>query len=103
MPEIITKYPDVVLTVLKSSGAKCGGEQKQKILTQCPPSQFCSFPGGEVCVYGLSQLSSMTQIKSIEIQEAMGGEVSMMWCGVALILLVFLFGLGLLVGAKLKK
>jgi hypothetical protein len=61
MPEVVTKYPDAFLTVMKSSGAKCGAGEPQKILTKCPKEKFCSYPGGETCVYGLEEIPRMTQ------------------------------------------
>jgi Putative Actinobacterial Holin-X, holin superfamily III len=67
MPEQITKYPEVTLKVLKESGARCGEGTKQKILTHCPPEQFCAFPNGEICVYGIDQIPQMAQIKTDEL------------------------------------
>lgn len=62
MPEILTKYPEVVITVLKSGGAKCNVGVKQQILTRCPPDHFCALPSGEICVYDLKTIAQMTQI-----------------------------------------
>jgi hypothetical protein len=102
MPEIISKYPDVVINVLKSSGTKCGAGQKQKILTQCPPAQFCSFNEGEICVYGLNQISAMTQINSAEMNEVIKG-VPSMYSPSNLIVLILLFAVGLLLGMRLGR
>ena len=66
MPEQLTKHPEVTLKVLRSSGAQCGVGAKQEILTQCPAERFCKLPGGEICVYGLSDASKMTQISPAE-------------------------------------
>jgi hypothetical protein len=66
MPEQLTKHPEVTLQVLRSSGAKCAEGAKQEILTQCPAQRFCKLPGGELCVFGLSDASKMTQITSAE-------------------------------------
>jgi hypothetical protein len=66
MPEQLTKHPEVTLKVLRSSGAKCGEGAAQEILTQCPAQRFCKLPGGEICVFGLSEASKMTQITSAE-------------------------------------
>jgi len=66
MPEQLTKHPEVTLKVLRSSGAKCGEGATQEILTQCPAQRFCKLPGGEICVFGLSEASKMTQITSAE-------------------------------------
>lgn len=66
MPEQLTKHPEVTLQVLRSAGARCGEGAKQDILTQCPAPRFCKLPGGELCVYGLSDASKMTQITAAE-------------------------------------
>jgi hypothetical protein len=66
MPEQLTKHPDVTLQVLRSAGAKCGEGAKQEILTQCPAARFCKLPGGELCVFGLSDASKMTQVSPAE-------------------------------------
>lgn len=67
MPEIITKHPEIVKEVLKSAGAKCDAGAPQKILTKCPPAQFCALPGGEICVYAVSGVPDMTQLSRAEI------------------------------------
>lgn len=67
MPEIITKYPDVTRQVLESAGAKCGAGEPQRILTQCPRERFCALPGGEICIYGLGDISAMTQVRKAEL------------------------------------
>jgi hypothetical protein len=41
-------------------------DTKQEILTQCPAERFCRLPGGEICVFGLSDASKMTQITAAE-------------------------------------
>lgn len=66
MPEQLTKHPEVTLQVLRSAGAKCGEGAKQEILTQCPAARFCKLPGGELCVFGLSDASKMTQVSPAE-------------------------------------
>jgi hypothetical protein len=66
MPEQLTKHPEVTLKVLRSSGAKCAEGARQEILTQCPAQRFCKLPGGEICVFGLSDASKMTQITSAD-------------------------------------
>jgi hypothetical protein len=70
MPEVITKHPDVVKQVLESAGAKCGVGAPQKILEKCPREQFCSLPGGEICVYGVRGIAEMTQLSRAELCEA---------------------------------
>lgn len=67
MPEVLTKYPDAVLAVVKSAGAKCGVGEPQKILTKCPKDKFCSFPGGEMCIYGVPEVAQMTQISAMDL------------------------------------
>lgn len=66
MPEQLTKHPDVTLQVLRSAGAQCAEGAPQEILTSCPAERFCKLPGGEICVFGLSDASKMTQITSAE-------------------------------------
>jgi hypothetical protein len=67
MPEVVTKHPDVVKEVLQSAGARCGEGAPQKILTKCPREQFCALPGGEICVYGASDVPKMTQLSAAEL------------------------------------
>lgn len=67
MPEQISKHPDVTIQVLKGGGARCGPGVEKKILKQCPSERFCSFPSGEICVYGVDQIPQMTQIKTAEL------------------------------------
>ena len=74
MPEQISKYPEVTIEVLKSAGAVCGQGGPQNILTQCPAKQFCSLPGGEICVYGISQIPQMTQITLQELAQGCHSE-----------------------------
>ena len=62
MPELVSKYPDVTLKVLKEAGAVCGQGAPQKILTTCPADRFCALPTGEICVYGVTEIPRMTQI-----------------------------------------
>lgn len=72
MPEQLTRHPDVTLEVLKSAGARCGEGAAQAILKGCPRERFCVLPGGEVCVYGLPEARTMTQIKPAELVAAAG-------------------------------
>jgi hypothetical protein len=67
MPEMITKYPDVTLQVLRSAGARCGEGAPQQILKACPRERFCALPGGEVCVFGLDEVAKMTQVRKPEL------------------------------------
>jgi hypothetical protein len=72
MPEVVTKHPDVVKQVLASAGARCGAGEPQRILTKCPREQFCALPGGEICVYGVDGVDSMTQLTRAELCQARG-------------------------------
>lgn len=74
MPEVISKYPDVTLKILKEAGAVCGEGAEQRILTKCPPAQFCALPTGEVCVYGVDGIPRMTQITYQEIVRQASGK-----------------------------
>jgi hypothetical protein len=69
MPEVISKYPDVTLKVLRSAGARCGEGAEQKILKKCPRDHFCSVPGGEICVYGIEEIPRMTQVTPQELAQ----------------------------------
>ena len=68
MPEQLTKYPDITLRVLRTSGAVCAEGAVQRVLTECPVEQFCKLPGGELCVFGLEDASKMTQITATDWQ-----------------------------------
>ncbi len=67
MPEILTKFPESALYVLKSAGAKCGVGIKPEILTQCPIDHFCALPHGEICVYRVDEISKLTQISPVDL------------------------------------
>jgi hypothetical protein len=69
MPEQISKYPEVTLQVLKGAGARCGEGIPPKILVKCPAERFCALPGGEICVYGITQIPQMTQITTKELAQ----------------------------------
>ena len=56
MSEQITKNLDTTRHVLNGVGAQCGQGLPQKNLKECPKERFCSFPGGEMCIYGADQL-----------------------------------------------
>ncbi|MGE3303627.1 MAG: hypothetical protein AB7M12_10995 [Hyphomonadaceae bacterium] len=72
MPELLTKFSDAALTVLKSAGMRCGEGAPQTILTQCPAERFCAAPGGEICVYGLPQIAAMTRMTGADLAGASG-------------------------------
>ena len=102
MPEIVTKYPEVLIQELKDAKGKCGEDIQPQILKACPRDQFCSLPTGEICVYNLRDISAMTQVSTAEWHEAITG-VPGMFSVSNLIVLVFLFGLGLVTGMILQK
>lgn len=109
MPEIITKYPDIVLQILRESGIECGTGAAQRILTACPPERFCSLPTGEICVYGLNEIPKMTQISSGEIAQVVSSApVSVPIFSVETFLLIsfaLIIGVffGFLLSRKIKK
>lgn len=70
MPEIISKYPETTIELLRDAGARCGEGLQPKILTKCPPAQFCVLPTGEMCVYGLDAIPQMTQVTPRELAHA---------------------------------
>ena len=62
MPEILTKHPEIVKKILhESCGAQCGTGASQQILKSCPRRNFCALKTGELCVYGLDEIDTMTQ------------------------------------------
>ena len=68
MPEVLTKHPEILKSVLSSApDVRCGVGESQRILTRCKPESFCSFPGGEVCIYGTDELDNMTQLSRTDI------------------------------------
>jgi hypothetical protein len=102
MPEVVTKYPDVLLQELKDAGGKCGVGAKQKILTKCPVARFCDLPTGEICVYGLEDIRSMTQITPGDFVEVVGSVPSMFGQS-NFILLILIFGIGVAVGLWTRR
>lgn len=79
MPEQISKYPEVTLDVLKGAGARCGEGVEQKILKQCPAERFCSLPTGEICVYGIADIPTMTQISGEELAKVVCPQPAALW------------------------
>jgi hypothetical protein len=69
MPEVLTKYPDIVMGVLEGGGARCGPGYEPKILKACPPKRFCVTSTGETCVYGLEEIDKMTQISRADLAD----------------------------------
>ncbi|MGE3547634.1 MAG: hypothetical protein AB7L28_27155, partial [Kofleriaceae bacterium] len=70
MPEILTKHPEIVKKVLVSEGAQCGAGSTPKILTKCPKEKFCTLAGGEICIYGPSELGEMNQLDRSDVCRA---------------------------------
>ena len=102
MPEVITKYPDVALKILKEAGVKCGVGVKQQILTSCPKDQFCALPTGEICVYGINNIASMTQVSATDFAEITGG-VPTIFSPWNIILLAIACLFGMFFGMFLKR
>lgn len=103
MPEIISKYPDIVLQILKEAGIECGTGAKQQILVNCPAEKFCSLPTGELCVYGLNDIPKMTQISGAELSNAAAG-AKMPFLTIEVIFLISLaFIVGIIIGVLLYK
>lgn len=96
MPEILTKHPDIVLTVLKKSHINCGSGVQPKILTLCPAKNFCSLPAGELCIYGIDEVSQMHQIRPMDVFLLPD---AILFFGM---ICVFAFLMGLVVGIKVK-
>lgn len=99
---MLTKYPDSAFAVLKSAGAKCGMGAKQQILTSCPADQFCSLPQGEICVYSIKDVATMTQLGPADFANVLG-PIPTIYSNVNIILLMMSCLLGILVGMWLKK
>lgn len=102
MPEIITKYPDIVLQILRGSEAECSTGAVQKILTTCPPERFCSLPTGEICVYGLNEIPQMTQISAAELTKVVAPSSIFNFWAILLLLVAFVIGIffGILICKK---
>lgn len=56
MSQQITQHLDATRHLLNGMGAQCGQGLPQKNLKDCTKERFCSFPGGEMCIYGAGQL-----------------------------------------------
>ena len=109
MPEQISKYPDVTLSVLKGAGAICGEGAEQKILNKCPTERFCALPTGEVCVYGIDEIPQMTQITLPELARVVcpsaqqGSVIPGALSGADVMLCGVLFAMGLVIGKFWRK
>jgi len=102
MPEVVTKYPEIVIKILREAGIECGTGAPQRILTACPAERFCSLPTGEICVYGLNEISKATQITMAEITKLVdkSSQVFAFW---EILLITFAFIAGILFGILLQR
>lgn len=101
MPEVLTKRPDLVLKTLQEAGAKCGVNEPS-ILKHCPKSQLCTTEHGEICVYGMDQITSMMQISPADIAEITGG-IPTIFSGWNIILLAIACLFGMFFGMMLRR
>ena len=97
MPEMITKYPDLAIDILKSANIPCGENIKPTILTTCPKKDFCSLPQGEICVYGVKDTLKSTQIAGTDLLMISG-----FWISYGLLILMGFLG-GFYLGTRYKK
>lgn len=93
MPELLTKHPKIVKSMLEDMGAECGRGNPQKILKKCPKSSFCTVPPGEFCVLGLDQADKLTQFKVPKLKESFLGfqtnpSIRHSWTGDVAILII---------------
>lgn len=102
MPEILTKYPESALYVLKSAGAKCGVGIKPDILTQCPTDHFCALPHGEICVYGINEINKLMQISPVDLVDYVQSTPSI-YSNVNLMLLMIACLFGMIFGMWLMR
>lgn len=102
MPEVITRHPDVLIEELQSAGVRCGEGIKQQILTRCPKERFCRAPTGEICVYTMEEVPSMTQIHLTDLSEVLTG-VPTIWSQANVSLMVLVFGIGMVVGMFINR
>lgn len=97
MPELLTKYPEIVIKILSDANAKCGKGAPQTILTTCPKDQFCALPTGELCIYGTKDASQMTQLHPVNVLMTANAIIPF----IALSIMIFIVGLW--VGTKINK
>lgn len=97
MPEIISKYPEIVLQILQEANIQCGVGEKQQILTACPKEKFCSFPTGEMCVYGINDISKVTQIHYFDLFQPTKILIP------SIAFSVIILSVGILIGIKIGK
>ena len=71
MPEVLTRYPNIVIDLLKGMGANCGRGPKE-ILVDCPTKNFCTVPNGEMCILGLNDSNKLTHFSANAIEQTGG-------------------------------
>lgn len=97
MPEILTRHPEITLKLLKNANIKCGIGEKQQILTSCPKDRFCSLPKGELCIYGVKDISQMTQLNTRDV--FLLPNVTIIFIAIA----VLIFLIGMIAGIQVSK
>ncbi len=106
MPEVLTKYPDIVIRVLQGNDARCGKGVRPRILKHCPREQFCALKTGEICVYGLQDIPKMTQIRAEELAAIVcrngANTAAVVPVGMESIALVLAFVAGIVLGRFLR-
>ena len=102
MPEMMTKYPEVAIRILKNAGFECGADVKQQILTQCPKERFCATKTGEICIYDVQGIASMTQVSTAEIYNQVS-HVPTMYDWPNAVLLGIIFILGMIIGRRGRR
>ncbi len=102
MPEMLTRFPESAFASLKSAGAQCGTGMKQQILTSCPPEHFCALPHGEICVYGIKDITKMTQMGPGDLADLIS-TVPTIYSNFNIMLLMICCLFGIIVGMLLKK
>jgi len=94
MPELLTRYPKIVMSILSKMGAICGKGVEKNILKSCPTENFCFIPNvGEFCVLGLDQVNKLTQFKATAVPVLDGGqnELNNFYFILLCIIILFLF------------
>ena len=97
MPEIITRYPAAVESVLKAANMKCGTGVKPKVLTSCPDEKLCQLPSGkgEICVYSIQDIDNMSQISSFQFLQSSNFIVPAISLGVMILVVGIMAGMAI--------
>lgn len=97
MPEIISRYPEVVKSVLEQAKMKCGSGTTPKILTSCPDTQLCQLPNGkgEICIYSIEDIGNMTQVSSIQFLRSGDFLVPAISLGVMILVIGIMIGMAI--------